>query len=329
MDKNANLDPWDAQTHNMFAYSREAFQHAYDQWGIKADDYDMALIMPARGSSGLFNGPGNINRDPTDGAQTNTNQVAYVDHAGKPHYVSTVLTAGNDLFTWGYRWLNHEAGHTIGFPDLYMYSPTKVAGVNVNQFFWVGGWDIMGNIGGHANDYAGIQKYKLRWLRDDQVDVVSQPGSTTHSITPLETPGGSKIVVIRTGVSTAYVAEFRTKLGVDGLDNRAKYQGVLLYRIDASQWEQREKKADLQVISKQYYDDPAVGGPLNRTGVWRPIDRSLSGLDTQGALWGPGDTFEDPATGVKIDFGAISHYDAADPASSPYTADDTAALTVT
>ena len=122
----------------------------------------------------------------------------------------------------------------------------------------------------------------------------------------METPGGSKMVVIRTGVSTAYVAEFRTKLGVDGLDNRAKYQGVLLYRIDTSQWEQLEKNSDLQVISKQYYNDPAVGGPLNKTGVWRPISTSLTGLDTQAALWGPGDTFEDPATGVRIDFGQIT-----------------------
>jgi len=47
------------------------------------------------------------------------------------------------------------------------------------------------------------------------------------------------------------------------------------------------------------------------------------------AFWGPGDTFTDPATGVKIDFGDVTHRDAADPANSPYTADDTASLTVT
>jgi M6 family metalloprotease-like protein len=329
MDKNANLYTWDAQTHNMFAYAREAFQKAYDQLGIKADDYDEVLIMPARGSSGLPNGPGNINRDPTDGEQTNTNQVGYVDHDGTPHYVSTVITAGNDMFSWGYRWLNHEFGHTVGLPDLYMYSPTNVAGTRVNQFFWVGGWNIMGNIGGHAGDYSGIQKYKLRWIRDDQVDVVSQTGISGHAITPLETPGGTKIVVIRTGVSTAYVAELRTKLGVDGFDNRARYQGVLLYRINTSLWEQRDVNAELQVISKQYYNDPAVGGPLNKNGVWRPLNTSLTGLDSQAALWGPGDTFTDPATGVKIDFGDITHRNASDPANSPYTADDTAALTVT
>jgi len=329
MSRNASTYTWDAQTHNMFAYAREAFQKAYDDYGIKADDYDEVLIMPARGRSGLANGPGNINRDPTDGEQTNTNQVAYVDGDGTPHYVPTVITAGNDMFSWGYRWINHEFGHTVGLPDLYMYSPTTVLGARVNQFFWVGGWNIMGNIGGHSNDYSGYQKYKLRWIRDDQVDAVSTPGTTTHAITPIETPGGTKLVVVRTGLSTAYVAEFRTKLGVEALDARGKYQGVLLYRIDASQWEQINDQVDLQVMSKQCYDDPAVGGALNLTGVWRPLTTSLTCLDSQGALWGPGDTFTDPSTGVTIDFGAITHYNAGDPANSPYTADDTATLKVT
>jgi M6 family metalloprotease-like protein len=329
MDKPASQYTWDAQTHNMFAYAREAFQHAYDNWGIKADDYDLVLIMPAKGTFGLANGPGNINRDPTDGAETNINQVAYYDQSGNPHYVSTFVTAGNDMFSWGYRWLCHESGHTIGLPDLYMYSPTTVRGTNVNLFFWVGGWDIMGNIAGHSNDYLGYQKWKLRWIRDDQVDVVSEPGTTTHSITPIETPGGSKIVVVRTGVSTAYVVELRTKLGTNALDNRGKYQGALLYRLDASKWEQRDVNYDVQVISKQYYNDPAVGGPENRTGLWRPINNSIAGLDTEGALWLPGDTFEDPATGVTIQIDGIAHYLASDPANSPYTAADVATVTVT
>ena len=50
------------------------------------------------------------------------------------------------------------------------------------------------------------------------------------------------------------------------------------------------------------------------------MSTSLAGLDSQNALWGPGDTFADPATGVRIDFGDITHRNAADPANSPYTA---------
>ena len=320
MPKNAADYPWGTSTSQMFAYSRDAFQQLYDDWDVKADDYDQVVIVPARGRTGLSNGPTNIN---------STNSVAYVDKDGKNHYVSTVLTAGNDMFSWGYRWMLHEWGHSVGLPDLYIYSPTNVLGTRVNQFFWVGGWDIMGNIGGHATDYTAWDKYKLKWIRDDQVDVVSQPGTSEHSITPLGTPGGTKMVVVRTGLTTAYVVEFRTKLGVDGFDNRARYQGALLYKVDTAQWQQLNTQPAMEIMSKQYYNDPAVGGPENRNGVWRPVSSSLSGIDNQGALWGPGDVFEDPSTGVKIDFGQISNYLAADPANSPYTANDTATVAVT
>ncbi len=330
MGKNAKEYKWDAQTHNMFAYTREACQLAYDSWGIKADDYDMLLIMPARGRSGLFNGPGSINRDPTDGEQPNTNLVAYVDRQGAPHYVDTSITAGNDMFRWGYRWLIHESGHTFGFPDLYMYAPT-VNGTRVNAFFYCGGWDMMGNIAGHSTEFLAWHKWKLRWIRDDQVDVVSQagPGATTHFLTPVETPGGSKMVVIRIGLSTAYVAEFRTRLGVNGLDGRAKYSGVLLYRIDAARWEARDVRPTAQIISKHYYNTPAVGGSKNLTGVWRPVDTTLNGYDSPDSCWQPGDVFSDPTAGVTIRVDGITHYESSDPANSPYSPDDVAAITVT
>ena len=329
MSQNAAQYKWGGQTHDMFAYVREACQHAYDNWNVKADDYDLLLIMPARGRPGLPNGPANINRDPTDSEQPNTNQVAYIDRDKKPHYVSTAVTAGNDMFRWGYRWIVHESGHTFGFPDLYMYAP-MVNGIRVNQFFYCGGWDIMGNIAGHSTDYLAWHKWKLRWIRDDQVDVVSQSGSnpTTHFITPEETPGGSKMVVIRTGLSTAYIAEFRTRLGINALDNRGKYAGVLIYRIDASRWESRDTNPTLQIISKQYYNSPAVGGPKNLTGIWRPVDNALNGYDSPDCLWQPGDVFSDPATGVTISVDVITHYNSADPSSSSYTADDVATINV-
>ncbi len=330
MSRNAAQYSWSGQTHTMFAYVREACQLAYDKWGVRADDYDMLLIMPARGKPGLSNGPSNINRDPTDSEQPNTNLPAYLDRDGKPHYVGTALTAGNDMFRWGYRWLIHEAGHAFGFPDLYMYAPT-VKGTRAGQFFYCGGWDMMGNIAGHSTDYLAWHKWKLRWIRDDQVDVVSHAGAepTTHFLTPVETPGGSKMVVIRTGLSTAYVAEFRTRLGVNSLDSRGKYTGILIYRIDASRWESRDTSPTAQIISKQYYNSPVVGGPKNLTGVWRPIDNTLTGYDSNACTWQPGDEFADPAVGVTIAIEGITHHSASDPDNSPYTADDAATIRVT
>jgi M6 family metalloprotease-like protein len=330
MSKNAAQYKWDGQTHNMFAYVREACQLAYDRWGVQADAYDMLLVMPARGKQGLFNGPGNINRDPTDAEQPNTNLVAYMDHAGKAHYIDTALTAGNDMFRWGYRWLIHEAGHAFGFPDLYMYAPT-VNGSRVGAFFYCGGWDMMGNIAGHSTDFLAWHKWKLRWVRDDQVDVISKSasGPMTRYLSPVETPGGSKMVVMRTGLATAYVAEFRTRLGVNALDGRGKYSGILLYRIDASRWEAKGTNPTAQIISRAYYRNSAVGGPKNLTGVWRPIDNTLTGYDSPDCCWQPGDEFSDPATGVTLHIDEITHTDAGDPANSTYSAQDVAKITVT
>lgn len=329
MSKKASGYQWGGSTVAMFNYIGEACQQAYNKWDIKADDYDLLLVMPARGKSGLRNGPANINHNPCDGKEPNTNRVAYVDGDNRPHYVDTAITAGNDLFRWGYRWAVHESGHTFGFPDLYSYEPI-VNDVKVGSFFYCGGWDMMGNIAGHSTDFLAWHKWKLRWIRDDQVDVVSQssPNPTTHFITPVETPGGTKMVVVRTGLSSAYVAEFRTKLGVNALDERGKYSGVLLYRIDTTKSGPRGTDYTGQIISKEYYNHPDVGGPKNLTGLWRPIDNSLDGYDSPDCCWQPGDVFSDPASGVTISVEEISHYDSSDPSNSPYTADDVATITI-
>ncbi len=313
----------------MHAYIGEACQKAYDNWGIKADDYDLLVIMPARGKSGLSNGPAYIHSKPTGASQPNTNRVAYVDRDKKPHYIDTAVTAGNDLWRWGYRWAVHESGHTFGLPDLYSYSPV-INEVKVGSFFFCGGWDMMGNIAGHSTDFLAWHKWKLHWIRDDQVDVVSQssPHPTSHCITPVETPGGTKMVVVRAGLTTAYVAEFRTRLGIHALDQRGKYSGVLLYRIDTTRSGARGPDYTGQIISRKYYNNPITGGPKNLTGLWRPIENSVDGYDSPDCCWQPGDVFSDPATGVTISVSGITRYDSSNPSGSPYTADDVATVTI-
>jgi M6 family metalloprotease-like protein len=329
MDKKATEYRSGGTTVPMDAYIAEAAQKAYDKWGIKVDDYDLLVIMPAKGTAGLRNGPAYIHRKPRGGKEPNVNRVVYVDRDKKPHYIDTAITAGNDLWRWGYRWAVHESGHTFGLPDLYSYRPV-INEVKVGTFFFCGGWDMMGFIAGHSTDFLAWHKWKLHWIRDDQVDVVSQstPAPTVHVLSPVETPGGTKMVVIRTGLTTAYAAEFRTKLGLNALDDRGKYSGVLIYRIDATRSGARGADHTGQVISKKYYHDPAVGGPKNLTGLWRPIDNSVDGYDSPDCCWQPGDIFSDPATGVTIKVDGITHYDPANPSASPYTADDVATVTV-
>lgn len=332
MSKNAQDYKWGgdaAETGDMFNYCREALQLAYDRYGIRADAYDLLLIIPAQGLAGLPNGPANIN-DQYMGQTVVPSRTVLVERGGKAHTIDTFVTAGNDLFYWGYRWLIHEMGHTFGLPDLYMYQP-KIKGVEVDRFFYVGGWDIMGNIGGQSNDFLAWHKWKLRWIRDDQVDVVSsttdQP--SVHALSPIESPGGSKMVVVRTGLSTAYVAEFRTALGVNGLDAHGRDGGVLIYRLDTGPAENGERPL-LQVISRQYYSNPEVSGGRNLTGVWRPLDKSVDGMG-QGAAWQAGEVFSDPATGVTIQIDRIGQAteDAhGAPDARNYTEDDVALLRV-
>jgi hypothetical protein len=137
------------------------------------------------------------------------------------------------------------------------------------------------------------------------------------------------MAVIRTGISTAYVAEFRTRLGINGLNNRAKYAGVLIYRVDAARWESRDINPTAQINSRQYYNSPAVGGPRNLTGVWRPIENTLTGYDSAECTWQPGDVFTDPATGVTIKVVEIQNCNPSDPANSAYTPEDVAVLEIT
>jgi M6 family metalloprotease-like protein len=325
MSKNAKDYKWSGameQTGDMFEYCHEAVQLAYDRYGIRAGDYDLLLLMPAQGKSGLHNGPANINDQYMGQAQVPPRTVL-VERDGTAHTIDTFVTAGNDLFYWGYRWLIHETGHTFGLPDLYMYQP-QVKDIEVDRFFHVGGWDIMGDIHGQSNDFLAWHKWKLRWIRDDQVDVVSRRTAQAgvHVLSPVETPGGSKMVVVRTGVSTAYVAEFRTALGVNGLQTPAGGSGVLIYRLDTGPEENTERPL-LQVISRQYYSSPEVGGASNLNGIWRPVDKKMDGMGRD-ATWQPGDVFSDPATGVTI---AIDRIGQAASGGS-YTEDDVAVLRV-
>ena len=328
MSRNAADYKWSGaaeQTGDMFDYCHEAVQLAYDRYGIRADAYDLLLIMPAQGKPGLHNGPANINDQYMGQAQVPPRTVL-VERGGKAHTIDTFVTAGNDLFYWGYRWLIHETGHTFGLPDLYMYQP-RVQGAEVSRYFQVGGWDIMGDIHGQSNDFLAWHKWKLHWIRDDQVDVVSrataQPG--VHVLSPLETPGGSKMVVVRTGLSSAYVAEFRTGLGVNGLHAPAGGSGVLIYRLDSRPEENTEQPL-LQVISRRYYHAPQVGGAGNLNGAWRPVDQDQDGMG-QDAAWQAGDVFADPATGVTIRIDRIGRTGDGG-AAGDYTEDDVAVLQV-
>ncbi|MDH2426692.1 M6 family metalloprotease domain-containing protein [Sphaerisporangium sp. TRM90804] len=118
--------------------------------------------------------------------------------------------------------VQHETGHLFGLPDLYG-GP------------FVGGWGVMGgDLGVRSPDFFAWEKWKFDWLADDQIACVppSSSGTTTaYTLTPLETAGGLKAVVVPTGEYTADVVEYRTSGG----NNAGTCDtGALVYQVNTA-----------------------------------------------------------------------------------------------
>ncbi|WP_443071160.1 M6 family metalloprotease domain-containing protein [Streptomyces sp. NBC_01476] len=121
--------------------------------------------------------------------------------------------------------LAHETGHVFDLPDLYYRPP---AGSDADWDTHVGDWDLMGSQFGLAPEPFAWHKWKLGWIGQDQVGCISRTGITYHDLSPDETSGGTKLLVVRTGADTALAIEARTRTGND---RNACREGVLLYEV--------------------------------------------------------------------------------------------------
>ncbi|MEJ2853205.1 MULTISPECIES: hypothetical protein [unclassified Saccharothrix] len=139
------------------------------------------------------------------------------------HTIKAGAVLGTDWGSHRHLLLAHEGGHTISLPDLY-------GGPGGHGY--IGSWDLMGNLGGVAPDHFAWHKWKLGWLDDPQISCVRTLNtSVTTTLSPVETPGGMKAVVVRYGTTTAYVAEVRAR---KANDVRACKTGVLVYKVDSA-----------------------------------------------------------------------------------------------
>ena len=75
-----------------------------------------------------------------------------------------------------------------------------------------------------------MEQAQARLGHRSQIDCVTAPGTTEHTLTALETAGGTKAVVVRTGQNTAYAIESRRRLGDDA---QACSTGPLTYSINS------------------------------------------------------------------------------------------------
>ncbi|MEV6208235.1 peptidase M6 [Kitasatospora sp. NPDC051914] len=181
-----------------------------------------------------------------------------------------VATFGTDMWNWGYKEVGHETAHSFGAPDLYAYSG--------DQFQYTGGWDLMGRISGWGPQYFGWLTWKFGWIGDNQVVCVSQSGTqNTATLNGVEYTGGYKLLVVRTGGTTAYVAEARRKAYND---SSACSSGVLIYKVDTSV---ATGQGPIRVVANPNAPAPPTG---------------CTTLDM--AAWQPGQTFYDPASNVRF-----------------------------
>ncbi|AZM53792.1 M6 family metalloprotease domain-containing protein [Streptomyces sp. WAC 01529] len=171
----------------------------------------------------------------------------------------------------GYRVLPHENGHVFGLPDLY----TQDGGGAV------GHWDIMSEDWGANNDLLAWHKWKLGWLDDDQIGCAAKPGGSEHVLSPLARSGGTKLAFVPLNAKTGYAIEARTP---GGNDEAVCKPGVLVYRVDAD--------VDTGHGPVTVFDSAGDSGGCTR----RPnVHAELSD-----APYGPGETFTDRETGVRV-----------------------------
>jgi M6 family metalloprotease-like protein len=243
------------ETHE--AYVKQAVEAAEPYTDFSK--YDMLYIVPTKSASAISFSPTYLYDPTTAGITANGTRIKWA------------VTFGQDMYHWGYKVADHETSHTFGLPDLYAFAAT-------DYHRYVGGWDLMGNIAGPAPQHLGWERWKFGWIDDGQVACLPNSGSRTVRLKAVERPGGTKIAVVRTGDSTAYVAESRRAVGADG---KACSTGVLVYKVDTST---QTGNGPVQVVN----GNPGATPPTGCTAV-------------DMAAFQPGQSFTDPATGVKID----------------------------
>jgi hypothetical protein len=143
----------------------------------------------------------------------------------------------------------------MGLPDLY---PLDSFGLSTT--IHTGGWDLMGLITGTAPDLFSWQKWKLKWIDDNQVNCVTTTSSTRHFLSPLSLSGGIKMIALKLNDTSVLTIELRAK---QGLDRDACSEGLLFYIVNVAK---ASGHGPIHVIDPRGLPtagcNPSRGGPL-------------------------------------------------------------------
>lgn len=175
---------------------------------------DLLVVVTNPDAGGISNGPALI-----------PNAGGGIRVPGRTTTIDNATNSGRDLLGWGGTWLNHEVGHLMSLPDLYDYSPPQVGGR-----LHVGDWSQMGQINGKGSEWSAFERWQLGWIRDDQM-MCAPSGTSLASLSPIETAGGYKAVLLPLSATLAVVVESRRALGYD---SAIPQPGPLVYFIDTN-----------------------------------------------------------------------------------------------
>ncbi len=146
-------------------------------------------------------------------------------------YISNGTTSAHDLNYWKSIWLNHEITHTLGLPDLYAVTSENSQNSN-DGFRFTGDFSYMGvsSFDTNAPSLLAFERWNLGWLDDSQI-ICSSAKQISQLITPVESSGGVKAVIVPLGRTKALAVESRRPIG---LDSKLRKSGALVYIVDSS-----------------------------------------------------------------------------------------------
>jgi M6 family metalloprotease-like protein len=196
-------------------------------------------------------------------------------------YISNGATSAYDLNNWKSIWLNHEVTHTLGLVDLYAFTQSNSAN-RYDNLRYTGEFSYMGfsSYESNAPSLFAFERWNLGWISDSQIKCVKD-AKLTELISPVQTSGGVKAVVVPISKTKAVVIESRRATGID--KNIAK-SGALVYVVDSSI---QSGQGPVRVFPSDIGGDPrylkaprALGESVTTEGVTIKVIKSDDSGDT-------------------------------------------------
>ena len=196
-------------------------------------------------------------------------------------YISNGTTSAYDLNYWKSIWLNHEITHTMGLVDVYAATRENSAN-NYDGHRYVGEFSYMGfsSFEGNAPGLFAFERWNLGWIDDAQI-VCSSANEISQLITPVQSAGGIKAVIVPLSRTKALVVESRRAIG---LDSKIAKTGALVYIVDSSV---QSGYGPVKIYPSSVLTDPrylqaprAVGESVTVEGITVSVTSASSAGDT-------------------------------------------------